>query len=201
MAYEFVYLDVFDVRDNETGRFRCRYCGKVVPKGRKKHYCSDECRRKFYYAYSWDRVRKEVWERDGGRCVSCGAKVELYGDDACEIHHKTPARELRWVAWDVVKDVEDERKRNRYFTILYYMLLYDQDNLVTLCSKCHRAIEGNRRKARRFVDYFSSISQRVSGRAEYVPERLLSNNRWKSFIELMKRDLFQSRLTQWFSRK
>lgn len=32
----------------------------------------------------WGSIRREVWERDGGRCQHCGAPVAL---DVCHIDH------------------------------------------------------------------------------------------------------------------
>lgn len=68
-----------------------------------------------YYGESWHRNRKRAIERDGGKCVICGA------DDRIEVHHITPFRKF---------GLENEQQANRL------------ENLLTLCPDCHGRWEG-----------------------------------------------------------
>ena len=113
----------------------CPTCGKEfhTHRARNKIYCSQECRDKDYRerlvgenSHLWkggktteEKIarskaayrdwRKQVFERDGYTCQICGTS-----DEPIEAHHLKP-----------VKDYPD--------------LIYDVDNGLTLCYKCHKA--------------------------------------------------------------
>lgn len=75
------------------------------------------------YGKGWNEAKREqVRERDGYECVACGMSNndhKVNYDESLHVHHVTPAREF-----------DDAKKRN------------DPDNLITLCSRCHRRYEG-----------------------------------------------------------
>lgn len=71
-----------------------------------------------YYGPTWKETAAKVRERDGNRCVRCGAESKR-GGRALEVHHKRPLREFR-----------------RDFAAANH-----PDNLVTLCGSCHRSVE------------------------------------------------------------
>jgi len=90
----------------KTGK--CAYCGKPIPPKR-KYYCSEECRLKFYkkykYMITWEEVRRKVLERDNYTCVICGKPAE-------EVDHIVP--------------------------VSLGGALFDMDNLQSLCKECHK---------------------------------------------------------------
>lgn len=101
---------------------RCEWCGGPLPKGCTS-CCSDECRRLFNLAVTWDArggYAKHILRRDNFTCQDCGefhAMKNQHGqyiptsDGELEIHHAKP----------VHCGGGDE-----------------PDNLVTLCKRCHR---------------------------------------------------------------
>jgi DEAD/DEAH box helicase domain-containing protein len=73
------------------------------------------------YGPDWQRQRQMALERDGHRCRSCGAT----GSALLHVHHIRPFRDFGYV-----RDVNDmDRQAN------------ELDNLITLCSSCHRRAE------------------------------------------------------------
>lgn len=141
----------FDIRDPETGRLRCRSCGKF-PEGRRRHYCSEECYARFYRALSWGSTRRRIWERDGRKCQGCGDPVRLhdssmvridgklvhvYGWKLSEIHHIVPVVDLRIKAYFAVRQIQNGYKFRKAFIKVFMLLYYDWNNLITYCEECH----------------------------------------------------------------
>ena len=121
----------------------CEYCGKFFERPKsalKEEYsmvtCSVECHNRIlgkrysgsnhpnwkggkdcYRGANWPKVANAVRARDGNKCVLCGLtdyeNINLYGR-SLNVHHKQPYR--------ITHDSEDE-------------------NLVTLCTKCHMNME------------------------------------------------------------
>lgn len=101
---------------------RCEWCGGELPKGCTS-LCSDECRRLFNLAVTWNArggYAKHILRRDNFTCQDCGefhAVQNQHGvyvptaDGELEIHHIKP----------VSQGGGDE-----------------PENLVTLCKCCHR---------------------------------------------------------------
>jgi len=75
-----------------------------------------------YYGPNWESKRQEVIQRDNECCSKCGMTRgqhrEKFGQDL-HVHHIEPLREIG-----------DYTKANKL------------DNLLTLCFRCHQAIEG-----------------------------------------------------------
>ena len=67
--------DRFPYRTDEKGRHLCRVCGKVL-KGRKTSFCDKRCLRDFFMKTDWQRVRRVIYERDGGECMICGEHIK-----------------------------------------------------------------------------------------------------------------------------
>ena len=63
---------------------------------------------KKYYTENWDKIRSEVYKRDGHKCVLCHKKGKVHA------HHIIPVK--------ISKD-------------------NSLNNLVSVCSKCHRKLE------------------------------------------------------------
>lgn len=115
----------------------CRWCGKRIPP-RNRYYCSEECAKRTYDTYIWERVRRLVLKRDEYKCRECGkplAKENRYGmmqvTEAYEIHHIRTFLELLRDVGNGFKGSHDQYKRalmDAYF---------DKENLITLCLPCH----------------------------------------------------------------
>ncbi len=53
----------------------CTICGKPRPK-RRKHCCSDECSRKWWYSHDWSWMRSKILKRDNFKCSQCGFQIK-----------------------------------------------------------------------------------------------------------------------------
>ena len=90
----------------------CLWCGKNLPKRRRK-YCSDECGEEYFTQKIaplwWRNAVKLALRRANNQCEKCGSLVDL------QVHHKEALKgEVRW-----------NNAKNRL------------DNLVVLCRDCH----------------------------------------------------------------
>lgn len=70
-----------------------------------------EWAKKFYLSKPWRKVRADVFKRDFGLCVRCGAPGEI-------VHHKT---------YLTARNINDPN------------IALNPDNLETLCRECHAA--------------------------------------------------------------
>jgi len=66
----------FPRKKNSEGQHLCRVCGKVLV-GRRTSFCDQRCVRDFFMQTDWQRVRRVIFERDGGICMKCGKPVPL----------------------------------------------------------------------------------------------------------------------------
>lgn len=71
---------------NEDGFHYCRVCATLLD-DRRKTFCDPRCLRDFYMQTDWRRVRRVVFERDGGQCMKCGKKVTK---DEFHVDHIVP---------------------------------------------------------------------------------------------------------------
>ena len=53
----------------------CRMCGKRLDH-KLRTFCGQRCVRDFKMKTDWQRVRRVVYERDGGICMKCGKNVD-----------------------------------------------------------------------------------------------------------------------------
>lgn len=67
-------LDRFPYRKDADGHMLCRMCGQRTL-GRRQTFCGPRCLRDFFMQTDWKRVRRVVYERDGGVCMKCGRRV------------------------------------------------------------------------------------------------------------------------------
>lgn len=79
---------------------------------------------KGYYGPEWNDQREAALDRDGYECRKCGISQSEHREEhpsnkALEVHHITPFAEF-----------DESTEANRL------------SNLITLCSKCHRLLEG-----------------------------------------------------------
>lgn len=108
------WVDQKDLPKGPNGRNLCRRCNVEVPKGRLT-FCSDACVHEWKIRTNPGYVRQEIYKRDRGVCILCGAKdknkwdadhivpvVEGGGEcgidgyrTLCKPCHKTVTAELR----------------------------------------------------------------------------------------------------------
>lgn len=91
------------------GDGRCVTCGDLLP-ARRVRYCSDQCGRADADQHVWDQARQVALERDGFRCVRCGA-------EDVEVHHVLALPDRSWY-----------RRRS---------CAHHVAGLLTLCRSCH----------------------------------------------------------------
>lgn len=59
------------------GKYHCKRCGREVPKGPKRYWCSDACVAAWKDEHDPHHQRNVVWKRDHGICQRCGMSVAL----------------------------------------------------------------------------------------------------------------------------
>lgn len=94
----------------ERQKGECRGCGAPVPKGRLT-WCSAAC----FAMFDWPSIRQKVWNRDGGKCQSCGTPL------------KSPHRYCAKWECDHILPVADGGTNAL-------------DNLRALCVACHKRV-------------------------------------------------------------
>lgn len=132
-----------------TFTVECDFCGKTVQKNgyqkerSKNYFCSNECHGMYkkengigrgkdngmwsgggvnYYGQNWHEKRNEALERDNYECVVCGLDEERHQEkygNGLHVHHIEPLRTF-----------DDKCNGNSL------------DNLITMCSHCHKKWEG-----------------------------------------------------------
>jgi len=139
-----------DRRDPDNpGRYLCRFCGKPSVKP-KVYYCSDDCYWGCQRAVGWWYARRGVFDRDEGKCVTCGKQLNF--DATWDCHHVIPVAELHTIAYRAVRrnpdwdQVSEEDKRHG-FAVIYTLLVHDINNLVSLCSACHKLMHAAKPEA------------------------------------------------------
>jgi len=92
-------------------------------------YKTKEQKRKFYNGSDWKKKRLEIKKRDNNECQECKrqGRVTL---DTNEYSEKAKRKKIMLVV-DHIKELED-----------YPELALDDDNLETLCVKCHNKKHG-----------------------------------------------------------
>ena len=105
--------------------YNCK-CGKQHPIGTecpnkykyKKDHASENNKKvnKFYSSKAWKDKREEIKALDRGLCQRCLNKFGIITTEHLEIHHIEPL-------------------------ILYWEKRLQNDNLITLCTQCHRWID------------------------------------------------------------
>lgn len=76
----------FPAKKDKDGNNLCRVCGEKV-KPPKRTFCDQRCLRDYYMQTDWQRVRRVIYERDGGICMKCGNRVSR---DNFHVDHINP---------------------------------------------------------------------------------------------------------------
>ena len=59
------------------GVYYCRMCETELT-GQKTSFCGPDCLDEFFMKTDWQKVRKVIYDRDGGVCQKCGKEVPLW---------------------------------------------------------------------------------------------------------------------------
>ncbi len=154
------------VRVSASGKPVCRWCGKPVPRKRRR-WCSEECVED-YRIRAWPGyARTKVWERDRGICASCGInsqaerrrfkRAELKNCSLPAGAHRTagwPRFDRDW--WEADHIVPVERGGGGC----------DLKNLQTLCYRCHLLKTREQARERRSFNgrkQMPDLSQPITG--------------------------------------
>jgi len=100
--------EAFPYTTSPEGKSLCRFCGEVVPKGR-RYWCSDNCVTAARLQNDWKLIREAVFRRDKYTCRKCG-RSRMDKGFIPECHH-------------VISVAEGGN--------------HHLSNLVTLCTICH----------------------------------------------------------------
>lgn len=98
-------------------------------------YKTKEQKRKFYDSKPWRRLSAHVKKRDNNECQECKRKGNV-SIDTNEFSESAKRKKIMLVA-DHIKEIED-----------YPEIALDEDNVETLCVKCHNIKHG------RYFKYF-----------------------------------------------
>ena len=146
-----VYINEFD-RLDEDGTQKCRNkgCENFVCKPFRR-YCSKKCSVEFTRWYNknfyWRNVRNSILKRDNYTCQICGLKLnkkkrhnKVIGN-WLECDHIIPKSYYTFLGYNF------DTLENKVKTVLEF--LHNDNNLRTLCYKCHRKItlDNHRTKA------------------------------------------------------
>jgi len=139
----------------EKEEYNCASCGDIVKKMAhsvkgENTTCSKECHKKYmseirkgesnpawkggrfeYYGPNWPEQREAALERDGYSCQECDMTRDQHYqnyDEDLHVHHKVPRRQI----------IDREEP-----TLDQFELANSLDNLVTVCTSCHRKLESN----------------------------------------------------------
>ena len=137
-----VYINEFDRIDKE-GKQKCRNkdCENLVCKPFRK-YCSRECSVKFTRWYNknfyWRNIRNSILKRDDYTCQICRLKLnkkKRYNKKIgnwLECDHIIPKSYYTFLGYNF------DTLENKIKTVLEF--LHNDNNLRTLCYKCHKKV-------------------------------------------------------------
>ena len=105
----------------------CCNCEKPLPRGRRK-YCDGNCGYEFFVKHNFGLLKFKIFERDNNTCQKCGYKWEPYNaeKESWVEYIKHSYRQTDCIECDHIVPIclgGDE---------------FDENNLQTLCVKCHK---------------------------------------------------------------
>lgn len=115
---------LFEPRVDRNDSKHCLNCDAILS-GRRKRYCSDDCRREFWAKHSWSVLRMKVIREADFTCVKCGYR---------------PPKSNAWPEEELVVDhIEPIFAGGKEF---------DKNNLQVLCKKCN--VEKTKKDMKRY---------------------------------------------------
>jgi hypothetical protein len=91
--------------------------------GRQRHFCSPQCKNKYYVARRRKRLKQEAVEYKGGQCILCGYN---HCDDALVFHHIDGDKNFGIAA--------------RGYTRSWSAVKEELDKCIMVCANCHAEI-------------------------------------------------------------
>ena len=100
----------------EFGNSHCEECNKIIQAQRNAHKNKKISSDSKINSSKWRKTREQAIIRDNGVCILCLKKYNRIHSKGLEVHH-------------IVKRIDDPS------------LMYNLDNLVTVCRECHEELE------------------------------------------------------------
>jgi 5-methylcytosine-specific restriction endonuclease McrA len=145
-----IYINEFDKFDEE-GNQKCRNndCKNLVCKPFRK-YCCKKCSVEFTRWYNrnfyWRNIRNYILKRDNYTCQICGLKLNKRKrhnkkiENWLECDHIIPKSYYTFLGYNF------DTLENKIKTVLEF--LHNENNLRTLCYKCHKEVTVNNFKSK-----------------------------------------------------
>lgn len=155
-----VYINEFDKIDEE-GNQKCRNndCKNLVCKPFRK-YCSRTCSVEFTRWYNrnfyWRNIRNYILKRDNYTCQICGLKLNKRKrhnkkiENWLECDHIIPKSFYTFLGYNF------DTLENKIKTVLEF--LHNENNLRTLCYKCHKEVTVNNYKSKSLLIDIDNIN-------------------------------------------
>lgn len=155
-----VYINEFDKLDKE-GNQKCRNndCKNLVCKPFRK-YCSRKCSVEFTRWYNrnfyWRNIRNYILKRDNYTCQICGLKLNKRKrhnkkiENWLECDHIIPKSFYTFLGYNF------DTLENKIKTVLEF--LHNENNLRTLCYKCHKEVTVNNYKSKSLLIDIDNIN-------------------------------------------
>ncbi len=155
-----VYINEFDKLDEE-GNQKCRNndCKNLVCKPFRK-YCSRKCSVEFTRWYNrnfyWRNIRNYILKRDNYTCQICGLKLNKRKrhnkkiENWLECDHIIPKSFYTFLGYNF------DTLENKIKTVLEF--LHNENNLRTLCYKCHKEVTVNNYKSKSLLIDIDNIN-------------------------------------------
>lgn len=134
--------EAFPERLDQKGRKLCRFCGKLLPKF-KRRWCSWDCSHLAYLQCSPGHMRAAVRRRDKGVCARCGLDTEKLKEELRELTAKYGRDgeaycayvKLTWGRWVLRSPLW---QMNHTQAVAEGGEIWGLDNVETLCTPCHQ---------------------------------------------------------------
>ena len=118
----------------------CIICQNKL-EGRRRTFCSDKCRDKYFEENIWSVFKKKVLKRDKYTCQECGIKLKfpkpLEQEKWLEVHHIFP----------ICEGGEE----------------FDMENCITLCVDCHK-----KKRARKEIRHTEKVKKQHKNLVEFA---------------------------------
>ncbi len=107
-----------------------KVCGKVIPPGRRRRFCSINCKRKFFVDRRRKQLKELAIEYKGGKCNRCDYSRSVA---ALAFHHLDSAK-------------KDFSLGDKGYTRAWNTIRTELDKCVLLCANCHAEAHEEQRK-------------------------------------------------------
>jgi len=132
----YIPISYINPKVDEEGVKVCLNCGAPLPKGRQK-YCCDDCSYEFFVKHNFSLLKFKIFERDNYTCQRCGYKWEPESGEREQFdrYRKEHNSMLYRINWQTLTDC---LQCDHIVPICLGGAEFDEDNLQTLCVKCHK---------------------------------------------------------------